>query len=134
MIKYITAFSLLGNLVLLGTLFFENSLFQKGKHIVGTSKQIKCLETWKGKKYYIQPIYGPEMFQQLYLVDIGAIPENTSFESEFSGCFNDAYMKHDGDINSLPNSYNILVNQGISNIGIYKSPENESVILFGKSD
>ena len=132
MIKFFLLVSVLINVVFVSIFFVANKSSTGGKVLIVTNEQLNCLSSWRKKQFDREPLFGPDMFKGHYVIRVDDIPENTSFEFEFSGCFYSAFSENVSGVESLQNYLNLYKEQGFDKVGFYKSADSSSIYLFAK--
>lgn len=127
--KKLLLISMFGNLLLVGYLILNDYTDVVGKTVLVTQKQYDCISNWHKKKYELNPLFGPPIFNKHYLIKIKDLPSKSTFEFELSSCFYSLYSKSDL-VDALPMIFKQTELSGYNRIGFYKSMDNPTIHVF----
>ena len=111
--------------------YFYFSEVKETRYIIVNHEQKSCLDSWRGLDQ-VSPIWGPQIFEDHFLVTINE-PSGSSFEFEASSCFHNSILTN-ATAENLPDKVKFLKSRGAKRVYFYKSMNEDVFSIFGSSD
>ena len=131
--KKILLISMFVNLLFAGYFISNDYTNVAGKTVLVTQQQYDCISNWHKKKYELNPLFGPPIFNEHYLIKIKDLPSKSTFEFELRSCFYSLYSKSHL-IETLPMIIKQAELSGYNRIGFYKSMDNPIIHVFADNN